>query len=162
MLYCTKIACLFPAVTSTAVNTLGSQLKTSMSGPCMPPSCLSAAIFMADSIPFITFLPVVDLRSRSLFPKSWRKLCNVWSKADSLLHISLTIKTTTLDNHEKFGLENYVCLAHLRWFVKSSLFSLSSACSLLALSMAAWRWSISSLLSYTKKDTESCQDSLTD
>ena len=89
---------LLPAVTSTAVKTLGSQLKISMSGPCMPVSCLSAATFMADSMPLMTLRPVVDLRSRSLLPKSLRRLCSVWSRADSRLQISLPHKQTNKES----------------------------------------------------------------
>ena len=42
---------LFPAVTSMAVNTLGSQVKFSISGPYTPLSCFSSTIFLTASIP---------------------------------------------------------------------------------------------------------------
>ncbi len=42
---------LFPAVTSTAVKTRGSQVKISMRGPYTPLSCFSSTTFLTASIP---------------------------------------------------------------------------------------------------------------
>ena len=51
---------LFPAVTSTAVKTRGSQVKFSRSGPYTPLICLSSTIFLTESSPLFTAWRVSD------------------------------------------------------------------------------------------------------